>query len=173
MGDEDAEVVAIQRVLAALEGLDEGARIRVLQWAANRYGVNLSGRPVTRHGGMEGRDDTAAEFEHFADLFDAANPSTEDDRALVGGYWFQVVQRESSFTGRKVNDTLKDTGHGVSNVARSFESLQKRSPAAARQVSKSGRSRQARKTYKLTVEGIRSVERMIRGDAAEGEGDTS
>jgi hypothetical protein len=46
--------------------------------------------------------------------------------------------------------------------------LQGRKPALVRQVAKSGRTRQARKKYKLTTAGISAVRAMIaRGEDAE------
>lgn len=40
---DDPEISAMKAVSNALSGLDEEARKRVLDWAATRYGVNMSG----------------------------------------------------------------------------------------------------------------------------------
>lgn len=124
---------------------------------------SLEGQPVDNEGETEDRhgSEESAQYQDFVDLFDASNAKTEPDRALVGGYWFQVIGGAQSFKGREVNDALKDVGHGASNITDALTTLQKRKPALVRQVAKSGRTRQAQKTYKLTQAGIRVVEQMI------------
>ena len=154
-------------VVDALNTLDaEDARARVIDWAAKRYGVKLQ---PARRSAAAGAPDTgedgeppAPELKHFSDLLDATqSPSTDADRALVGGYWFQVVQGRETFTGFQVNNELKNAGHGIGNITDALTTLQRRSPAQVRQTMKSGRTRQARKTYKLTVAGVRAVQAMM------------
>jgi hypothetical protein len=166
VAQEDAELLAMQKVVEALGGLEDDERRRVLEWTAKRFGVSVkaNGRPATQdHAGDEYGDGGDPEFSDFADLFDAANPMDDNARALVGGYWFQQVQGNATFTGQQVNDSLKDTGNGVGNITNAFSRLQAKTPALVRQVSKSGRAAQARKTYKLTTNGIREVRRLISG----------
>lgn len=171
----DPEVEAMQAVVAALEDLQEDQRARVLDWSAKRYGVSLAGagRRASARGaaqtgnGDPGNDDEDAEFEDFSDLLTAAqNPADEADRALVGGYWHQVVRNGQSFTSQQVNTVLKDAGYGIGNITRAIDALKARRPQEVRQLAKKGTSRQARKTYKLTGEGIASVRRMIDGEDA-------
>jgi hypothetical protein len=107
------------------------------------------------------RNSTARTFERISDLVDAANPSSGLDYVLLGSYWFQEVQGGESFTGQQVNSALKDLGHGSANITTSYNSLKSRKPPLARQIQKSGTSKQARKQYRLTTEGIRAVERML------------
>lgn len=160
---QDSELQAMQQVVAALDGLDEATRVRVLEWAAKRFRVALTPPRASRRIAAD-VPDVETEFEHFADLLDAANPDSDNDRALLGGYWFQVVKGAGNFTGGPVNNVLKDTGHGIENITRALEHLSRRSPAEVRQVAKSGRSKQARKTYKLTTAGISRVQRMLSGE---------
>lgn len=172
----DPEIDAMSAVAGALAPLDDDAQGRVLEWAAKRYGVALissgnGGRPQF-HGG-DGSEDGHDEvdradvkrdgpvFEHFADLYDAANPQNEEDRVLVGAYWFQVLQEEGTFKGGPVNEALRNMGHAVNNVTRTCDRLQVRQPAVVRQMAKSGKSKQHRKTYKLTNPGIKAVEAML------------
>jgi hypothetical protein len=90
-------------------------------------------------------------------------PKTEAERALAGAYWFQVIQGQADFQGQQVNNELKNVGHGVSNITVALGKLQNQKPALVRQVAKSGRSRQARKKYKLTTAGISAAKAMISG----------
>jgi hypothetical protein len=168
-----SEIAAMGAVHEALEPLDEDERKRVLRWAVDKYGggdvrVNASSggagssdRRSQRGGGA--KDLAAGEFERIADLVDAAGPDTIADHVLVGTYWFQVVKGNEDVTGMQVNNELKNLGRPASNITDSYSTLIERKPALARQVRKSGTTRQARKKYRLTHEGIRRVEQMIAG----------
>lgn len=106
--------------------------------------------------------DEVEAFEHFADLYDATDPQNDADTTLVGAYWFQVVEAEGSFKGYTVNEALRNMGQGVSNITRTCDRLQAQQPALVRQMAKSGKSKQNRKTYKLTNAGVKAVEAMFR-----------
>jgi len=166
MTEKDPEVDAIQTVTRALEGLDEETRIRVIEWAANRYKVQITSGGSSQRGPSRGAGERAepTTYERFVDLLDDTSPTSEPERALVGGYWYQELGGNESFTGQQVNSLLKDTGNGVSNITRAIDTLQARRPALVRQVSKSGKSRQARKTYRLTTAGIQVIGHMISGE---------
>ncbi len=173
MATADPEIQAMAEVLDKLAGLEsEEARIRVIDYVAKRHGIGLTARRETTFVGTSiAADDIEAEgqFKHFSDLLDATHsPSSDADRALVGGYWFQVVRGQETFTGFEVNNELKNAGHGIRNITDALTTLQRRTPAQVRQTMKSGRTRQARKTYKLTVAGTRAVEAMMGRGAADG-----
>jgi hypothetical protein len=112
---------------------------------------------------LEREQKTAPKFATFADLADAANPMTNAKKALVAGYWLQVCQNAESFDAFTANKELKRLGHGLPNITIALDALRNEKPALALQLSKSGKSQQARKTYKLTVAGIKAVEAMING----------
>lgn len=167
----DPEITAMGTIADALGELDDDARRRVLEWSAKKYGVRLSddARVAGAKSGGVRRDDegdrfVAGEHTDFVDLFDAANPKNDAAKALVGGYWFQVVQVQPSFDAQQVNNALKDVGHGVGNITQALTGLQNRKPALVRQMAKSGRTKQARKTYKLTTSGIAEVRKMVEGE---------
>jgi hypothetical protein len=112
---------------------------------------------------IEATQETPLEFGSFAELFDAAQPKTGYDKALVAGYWLQVCQGADSFDGFSANKELKHLGEGLPNITSSVDTLKAQKPALALQLKKSGKSRQARKVYKVTVAGVRAVEAMIGG----------
>lgn len=162
----DLELDAMQTITLALATLnDEDAVKRVIQWAASRHGVSLATANVrgTKESGaqIDERSGPDSEFDDIADLFDAASPSTEPEKTLIVGYWFQVIQGQSDIDSLSINSELKNLGHGVSNITKAFESLINRKPRLVIQTKKSGTSQQARKRYKLTVEGIRVVTGML------------
>jgi hypothetical protein len=153
-------------IAKALAEIDTDARVRVLAWAANRYGIEspVGGAVGVMSKSAPGRGGDSPRYDVFVDLFDAAAPKTDAERALVGGFWLQVLEGAADFPAQQVNDALKDVGHGVGNITDAFSGLQGRGPALVRQVAKSGKSRQARKRYKLTIAGIAVVEEMLRMD---------
>lgn len=159
----DPELAAMQEVSAALAELDEEAAARVIRWAADRFqveGVSLAAREKDASDGSDSSA-SAAEFEEFASLFFQASPSTQQEKLLVAGYWFQHIKGQDDLTAQQLNDELKHLGHQVSNVTRSFTRMMDKKPALAMQVRKTGSSRQARKIYRLTKAGLNRVEEML------------
>lgn len=161
----DAEIEAMSALTTAVDNLEPDVRGRVLRWAAERYGVALAKGPIKKPRPDTGDDDDqngdegdgGKAFDDFVDLFDAVNPTTDMDRALTAAYWFQQIVKQQSWQSQRLNTTLKDVGHGVGNITDALTQAQARKPALVRQMAKSGRSRQARKTYKLTTAGLRYI----------------
>lgn len=162
----DTELSAMATIKEVLEPLDPEAASRVLRWAADRYSVRLPQVDSEKRGSRINEDEPGQEYAHVADLFEAADPQTAVLKALVVGYWFQKVQQKSDFTGHDVNKELTHLGHGSENITRDLSQLINRKPQLVIQTYKSGKSKQARKRYKLTKEGMRTVEDMLSGDAS-------
>src|SRR2546428_379857 len=111
MVQEDPEIKAMGTIARALVDLDSEAQARVLDWAARRFNVSLpsgggaSGRGLgdgrTGGGGPDLNPPRDAEFQDFVDLFDGAGPRTDAERALVGGYWFQIVGGNTDFQSQE------------------------------------------------------------------------
>lgn len=175
----DAEFAAMQGVYTTLASLEAAAQQRVLDYVINRLGLAAPSRPSAR---AEVRTDNAAEAESrddvsdnapgtagssdygsLAELYDAAQPKSQSDKALVCGYWLQICQGAENFDAFSVNKELKNLGQGVPNITSALDALKAQKPALALQLKKAGKSRQARKTYKVTVAGIKAVEAMISG----------
>lgn len=165
-----AEVTAMQKIVEAVESLDQAAIGRILRWAADRYGVTSSTskkgtKPDTHDSDESGNEDNAVfnleQFSTLADLFAETGPKTDADKALVGGYWFQYHDKKQDFGAQEVNTALKHMGHGVGNITDAFDALKARKPAQVMQVKKAGTSKQARKRYKLTTAGKNAVELMV------------
>lgn len=183
MEDEmDLEIEAMGKVSGALGGLEEEARGRVIRWAAERYGISLGAAPSKSGGGRGGNPrveyadddedeiegeahDESPEWEHFAELYDATGASTHPEGMLVAAYWVQVLKGQGSFASLELNKLLKDLGHGVTGTATVMSNLIAKKPALILQLKKSGKSQQARKTYRLTDAGKKAVEQMIANGA--------
>jgi len=165
MSELDPEITAMTGVASALTPLDVDARGRVLRWAAERFEVTLQ---PTRPAVLEEEADASpravavnSEYASFAELFENVTPRTTTDKALIAAYWFQVIQGSSAFQSQQLNTELKNLGHGLTNVTDSLGSAERAKPTLVMQVNKSGKSKQARKTYKLTLAGINYVKGMI------------
>jgi hypothetical protein len=166
-----SEINAMGTIDKALSSLDEETQKRVLRWAIDKFGggeVKLgSGRSAAGSGNGSEGDVDPSEYGRISELMDAASPKTTADHVLVASYWFQVVQGKEDFTSQEVNAELKDLGQASKNITDSFSTLMKRKPPAVRQVQKTGSTRQARKKYRLTEPGIRSVQKMLKGETDE------
>jgi hypothetical protein len=163
-----SELNAMKAVADALSPLDEAGIRRVLRWANDAFSQKTSqGVDIARtEAPMNGAPTATAgevklKFDSLADLYAAASPEQDTDKALVVGYWVQVCEEEGDFDGYSINKRLKDLGYGVTNITNAFSGLINRRPQLVIQTKKSGTSKQARKLYRLTTEGQRTVERMI------------
>jgi hypothetical protein len=172
--EQDAEFAAMMAVFSSLQALNEDAQGRVLEYVTSRLNIGQKPRQAvsaTSTPTLEPQvtDEIEVErvipsnFGSFAELYDASQPKTQSDKALVGGYWVQVCQGGESFDAFSINKELKNLGEGVLNITSALDSLKAQKPALALQMKKAGKSRQARKTYKVTVAGIKFVEAMIGG----------
>lgn len=164
----DPEIRAMTAVAEALKGLEADALQRVLSWAVARFGEGdstlggvplqvIDNLPATRPGS----------FASVHDLFESAKPESGLDRILVIGYWFQVGENQETFDSQSVNTQLKDLGYASANITRDLGYLIARTPKLVIQTRKEGTTRQARKKYRLTREGIRVVETLLEGHRLE------
>lgn len=151
-----------------LEPLAPQARERVIKYIVSllEIGVTIaeSGITDTSDADVAAADEaakSAASYSSFADLYDAADPETGAEKALVAGYWLQVCEQSDTFTAQAANKLLTNLGHKIANITLAFAPHQTSRPALVLQVSKSGRSQQARKTLKLSRAGLNRVEEMI------------
>lgn len=164
--DPARELDAMKTIAEALTKLDEPAVRRVLHWANDAFRAKTVGSVGYGERGPETvapavGSDLKAKYPTLADFFTAVSPAQDADKALVVGYWFQIIQGSSDLDGFTLNKELKHLGHGISNITSALDTLMGRKPVLVVQTKKSGTSKQARKKYKLTLEGQRSVERMI------------
>jgi hypothetical protein len=171
-----AELTFMKAIAEGAKGLDDSTIRRVLRWAMEALvtpqpsGAQV-GTPTivsVAHSSEGGRtigspSTDRPQFATLADFFSYCSPSSETEKALVAGYWTQTREGNLEFDAQSVNKELKHMGHGVANITSAFDNLIQRRPQLVIQTRKSGNTRQARKLYKLTTEGIRAVERMSGG----------
>jgi hypothetical protein len=161
----DAEIEAMAVISTALGNLDPDATRRVLKWAIERYQPRQTATPGPVEAAFDPSEPSQAPqrtYLNLPELFDAANAENGLDRALVVAYWFQVLQGErDGWDSQKINTELKHLGHPSSNITRDLDNLMSKTPRYVMQMRKHGTSRQARKLYALTREGMRAVETML------------
>jgi hypothetical protein len=177
-----AEIEAMKAVAQALQPLDDDSRRRVVGWVSDKFlGVaaprratpqkesppelenNGNGTPqnVARQGGR-----SLTDFQDVAEAYHACAPSTDAEKALVLGGWLQQVQQIDGLDSFRINSELKHLGYGIGNITRALEYLIGAKPALMLQLRKSGTSRQARKTYRVTDAGLKKISQMLTGGEA-------
>lgn len=163
MDNIDQEIKTMTTVAKALYELsDNESRGRVIRWIAEKFDVTLSSSRTE----LQKTEEKVVEHEDYAefvDLFDAVDPKTDIESALTGAYWYQIIKRNNSWQSYVINNMLKDTGHGISNITSSLDDAQSRKPSLVRQIAKSGKSKQSRKTYKLTTAGADFIAKRLKG----------
>lgn len=165
-----AELEAMKKVAEAIDELESDSQSRVLKWAADHYGVSVTtagAKASNLHReNVEIREDdepvNVSSYETIGDLFARALPGSDAEKALVAGYWIQEEQGNSEFGTQDVNRELKHLGYGVGNITRAFDNLKKTRPQQVIQLRKSGTSKQARRSFKLTEVGKQAVDAMVR-----------
>lgn len=165
--NEDKELTAMTAVANALDEVEnEEVIARVLQWVNSRYGKVRAVLPASglADQGSEVEEDA---FTDVAALFTAAGPTTDSERALVVSYWFQSHENNENIDAQTINTALKQLGHAISNITTAFNSLKARKPSLVIQVQKKGKTKQARKKYRLTEAGLQEVRRMVSGQTKE------
>ena len=157
--DPIVEIKAMTAIASAFEKLDAGQIHRVLGWANHHYlqgSIALS--TTIRAAAAAAGEASGAQTAEYADLpaVLAAAPVAVSgpDRALLAGYYLQVVLGQSDFDGFNANKELKHAGHASGNITRDLDALMARAPQLVVQTRKHGNSKQARKLYRLTAAGV-------------------
>jgi hypothetical protein len=137
--------------------LKEQARDILLRKA---FGGEVNTKPPlsSKHGsaGNEAKKEVA-----FHQLVEKWTPSTQAEWALLGAYYFQVILGHESVTGFEINRELKQHGNGMTNITSALEENINQTPALVRQVGKSGKTRQAKKKYIVTTNGVKVVREKL------------
>ena len=161
----DTEIEVMSLVGAALDRLEPDAQHRVIDWISKRLGITgIATTRVDEPAQTSSTDSTASaasSFGYFAELFDAASPGSSEEKVLVAAYWVQVCQGADSFMSLALNKELKNLGHPADHISQLLDHLIEQKPSLVIQLKKAGSSQQAKKTYKVTIEGIRTVQRML------------
>ncbi|HEX6912884.1 MAG TPA: hypothetical protein VF142_20920 [Longimicrobium sp.] len=88
-------------------------------------------------------------------------PETMAERALMGAYTLSRGKADKTVTSQAINAELKRAGIPVPNITRAIESNLRAKPPLMTQKKKMGTTRQARKQYAITPEGVEFVESKL------------
>jgi hypothetical protein len=94
-------------------------------------------------------------------------PETMAERALMGAYTLSRGKADKTVTSQAINAELKRAGIPVPNITRAIESNLRAKPPLMVQKKKMGTTRQARKQYAITPEGVEFVDGKLQGGGGE------
>src|SRR2546426_7478084 len=167
MASEIPELKAMADIASVFAGLEEDEVQRVLRWAVGKYGGKAgpigqvgSGAPASTAADLNGGREL--QFADLPAIIEAAKPTNGLERILVAAYFHEVVKGEPDFDSQSLNSQLKQLGYPSANITRDMVRLVDRSPKLIIQTRKEGSTQQARKRFRVTTEGTRMVENMLR-----------
>ena len=168
--EDDKEVSAMAAVNAALAGLDTDAAARVLRWAADRYKVVLPGSSKSKASekkDTDESDDSGDKERTRRTSISATSLTPQIQRQRRTASWLLRTGSKCSkgrvnWTSQSLNKELKNTGHGVSHMPHALDDLMKAKPRLLIQLKKKGTTKQARRKFKVTSEGIKRVKGMLK-----------
>lgn len=158
---QDDELGVMSVVYEELLKIDDEAKQRVLDWVAGKFSLRPSKNAI---GGKKILADESISIESFgsvADAFSAASPEIDRDKALIIAAFLQRNLGKDVITGYEINNELRQLGYGLNNVTDAINQMIDRKPKLMMQVKKEGKTKQARKKYKVTVEGFKAVQLML------------
>lgn len=163
----DLEIAAMSSISAALTPLEPDQQARVLRWAADRFSIRDIKRETSSTSffddtaDLDSPEETGRVYSSVDELFESGVAKTNMQKALLAAYWFQVIQGGGTFQSFTLNVALKNMGQGIPNITDALGSAEAHKPALVMQTGKTGKTRQARKTYKLTTAGVKAVDAML------------
>lgn len=104
-------------------------------------------------------------------LVEQWRPETMAERALLGAYVLSKGRPDRTVTSQAINAELKRNGLPVPNITRAIESNLRSRPPLMTQKKKMGTTRQARKQYAITQEGVEHVQARLSAAGASTAGD--
>lgn len=140
--------------------LKEKARDLLLKQAFGAEAYSLKTAPSS---GKDENNSAAADPVAFHQLVEKWTPDTQAEWALLASYYFQEVLRKESLTAFEVNKELKQHGSVISNITTSLDENINQNPALMRQIGKAGKTKQAKKKYIVTTNGINFVKDKLSG----------
>ncbi|AYF45956.1 hypothetical protein BALOs_2974 [Halobacteriovorax sp. BALOs_7] len=168
------EIEAMTNIAKSLEGFGDDSVRRIVSWIIDAYKIkapafkasaasntDTSSKVFDKVTSVSDKEEDESENNDIAIFYSKISPSTDSEKALTVGFWLQNYEGTDTFDSQRINKELKHLGHGVSNITRAFNNLISSKPQLVVQTRKSGTSKQARKTYKVTNEGKNFILRKL------------
>lgn len=96
-------------------------------------------------------------------LFLSSSVNTVSSKILLCAAYLQEKLNIEELSSYDINSRLKKLGYGVSNISNSLNTLIKKDPPLVIQTRKIGDSKQAKRRFKVTEEGLRIARTYLRG----------
>lgn len=96
-------------------------------------------------------------------LFLSSSVNTVSSKILLCAAYLQEKLNMDELTSYDINSRLKKLGYGVSNISNSLNTLIKKDPPLVIQTRKIGDSKQAKRRFRVTEEGLRVARSYLRG----------
>ena len=119
--------------------------------------VDEEKQPRQETGGIKG----FMKYDTFQDLFFSSNAKTITSKILLASAYLQEKKNIKEFVSSDINSLMKKIGQDVSNISASINVLLDKQPPLLIQTGKLGASKQARRTYAVTEEGLRIARNYI------------
>lgn len=162
---EDPELKAMESVFETMKNLSDDSKLRIVKWLTDKFQLDL--KLPNRKGSTDEskvssyQKNNIESFGSIEDLFSHVDPKDTSDKVLVVASFLQVNHQKPDLTGIEINRALRDLGHGVKNITNAIQSLIDRKPKLMIQTRKTGTTKQAKKKYKVTSEGLKRVREML------------
>jgi predicted transcriptional regulator len=105
--------------------------------------------------------DGFTKFDSFEDLFFSSNAKTIAATILLAAAYLQEKERLTAINTSAISKLMKKVGQQVQNISASINNLLTKTPSVLMQTGKQGDSKQARRQYQVTEEGIRIARNYI------------
>ena len=153
---ERARDLLLERAFGARAGRSRAA-------AADDGDAGAGEEAPRRRGRPRGSTTTRRATGGISSLVERWKPETMAERALLGAYVLARGRPDRTVTSQAINAELKRNGLPVPNITRAIESNLRARPPLMVQKKKMGTTRQARKQYALTPEGVELVQGKTEG----------
>jgi hypothetical protein len=164
------DIEALQNILKILGDFEPIEQERLLRWVAEKLELKrdqtgskrpTASLPLVADTPEAPVADGLQSFATVADLMASINVRTHAERALAVAVFLQYRNAKPALTGFEINNELKHLGHMLSNITDTLSALQNTNPKLLIQIRKSGKTRQARKQYKVTDAGYRRILQIL------------
>jgi hypothetical protein len=102
-------------------------------------------------------------FRSIETLFLSSNVKTVPSKILLAAAYLQEKLNFEEISSFDINSRLKKMGYGVPNISSSLNSLLKKEPPLMILIGKAGDSKQAKRRFKVTEEGLQMARTYLRG----------
>lgn len=167
----DPELHAMSLVFDALKNLDNGQRRRIIQWVKDRLQTDIEETTTTAQQAVAPATTAAtlapaaeapriptkkdlAHFETAMDLFAESSAKKSTSKVLLMAAYLQERHNYKEISSYDINFRLKRIGHGVTNISSLINGILKRVPHLLVQVDAENLPKQARRKFRVTVEGL-------------------